>query len=228
MDLQDHPLFSGCDPAALSGIVRQLRPQRARKGSLLIGSRRGPTDLFLVLQGSLMAFSKTAGGRRVIFELAGPGELDGILAAEGRAGHYTQAAVDSLVVPVSLTELRGLVAADPQVAVNLAELLMTRQEKREAQIEALAEAVTVQRLARQLLALARFLGKPEPNGEIRVARLTHQAIADMVGLRRETVTVKLEELVAAGAVAVEGRQLRLRPHALQELLLEPDADGREP
>lgn len=228
MELHDHPLFSGCDPAALAGMAHRLRPQRVRKGSVLVGSRTGPTDLFLVLQGSLMAFSKTAGGRRVIFELAGPGELDGILAAEGRAGHYTQAAADSLVVALSRADLRALVAADPQVAVNLAELLMTRQEKREAQIEALAEAATVHRLARQLLALARFLGKPEPNGEVRVPRLTHQSIADMVGLRRETVTVKLEELVAAGAVAVEGRQLRLRPDVLQELLHESHADGRKP
>jgi CRP-like cAMP-binding protein len=112
--------------------------------------------------------------------------------------------------------------------VNLTGLLMTRQEKREAQIEALAESTTVQRLARQLLALARFLGKPEPNGEIRVARLTHQALADMVGLRRETVTVKLDELVTAGAVVVEGRQLRLRTDVLEELLREPDANGERP
>jgi CRP-like cAMP-binding protein len=227
MEVHEHPLFSGCDANALASLLRQLRPRRVRKGSLLIDSRRGPADLFLVLQGSLMAFGRTAGGRRVIFELTGPGELDGILAAAGRAGHYTQAAADSLVVPLSSADLGRLVAADPKVAVNLAELLMTRQEKREAQIEALAEAGTVQRLARQLLALARFLGKADTGGEIRVARLTHQTLADMVGLRRETVTVKLDELVAAGAVMVEGRQLRLRPTVLQDLLRRPDAGGRE-
>ncbi len=227
MELKDHALFAGCEPKALEPVLRRLRPQRVRKGSLLVAERSGPADLFLVLQGLLMAFSRTAGGRRVIFELAGPGELDGVLAADGRAGHYTQAAAESLVVPLSRQDLGSLIEADPRIAVNLAELLMTRQEKREAQIEALAESSTVHRLARQLLALGRYLGKSEPNGETRVARLTHQAIADMVGLRRETVTVKLDELVAAGGVSVEGRQLRLRPEVLQRLLQEPNgASGR--
>lgn len=225
MEVKEHALFAGCDAAALESVLRTLRPRRVRKGSVLVSEPSGPAHVFLILQGSLMAFGKTAGGRRVIFELAGPGELDGILAADGRSGHLTEAASDSLVVPLTRDDLTRLVEADPHVALNLANLLMTRQEKREAQIEALAESATVHRLARQLLALARFVGKPEPNGEIRVARLTHQSIADMVGLRRETVTLNLEELVTAGAVAVEGRQLRLRPDRLEQLLSERAANG---
>ena len=218
MELREHSLFRGCDAAALDPLLRGLRPTRVRRGSLLVERRRGPADLFLVLQGTLMTFGKTTAGRRVIFEFVGPGELDGILAADGRSGHYTEAASDCLVVRLPRIELQRLLERDPQVAVNLADLLMTRQEKREAQIEALAESATVHRLARLLLVLGRHLGKPEPNGEIRVTRLTHQVIADMVGLRRETVTVKLEELVAAGGLAIEGRQLRLRPEALEGLL----------
>jgi len=225
LDILDHALFAGCDQAALRPLLKSLRTQRVRKGSLLVEHPRGPANLFLILQGTLMAFSKTAGGRRVIFELCGPGEVDGVLAADGRAGHLTQAAVDSLVLPISRADLGRLIAADPRVAVNLTDLLLTRQEKREAQIEALAESATVHRLARQLLLLARHLGKPEPGGEIRITRLTHQALADMVGLRRETVTVKLEELVNAGAVAVEGRQLRLRPATLERLLQVSNRSG---
>lgn len=223
MDVLEHALFADCDQAALRPLLKSLRTQRVRKGSLLVDRPQGPANLFLILQGTLMAFTKTAGGRRVIFELSGPGEVDGVLAADGRAGHLTQAAVDSLVLPISRDELGRLIAADPKVAVNLTELLLTRQEKREAQIEALAESTTVQRLARQLLALARFLGRPEPNGDVRVPRLTHQALADMVGLRRETVTTKLDHLVAAGAMAIEGRQLRLRPDALRGLLRQSSA-----
>jgi len=225
MELKEHPLFAGCDAAVLDPVLRRLRPERARKGHVLVSARTGPSDLFLVLHGTLMAFSQTARGRRIIFELAGPGELDGILAAVGRAGHFTQAASDCLLVRLSREELRRLIQADARVAVNLADLLLTRQEKREAQIEALAESATVHRLARQLLTLGRFLGKTEPNGELRIARVTHQTLADMVGLRRETVTMKLEELVAAGGVAVEGRQLRLRPGVLEDLIERPAGSG---
>jgi CRP-like cAMP-binding protein len=222
METREHPLFAGCDHTQL---VRGLRAVRVRKGTQLVTTPSGPAELYLVLQGLLMAFGWTTGGRRVIFELVGPGELDGILAADRRAGHLTQAATDSVVVPLPRDDLARLIAAEPRIAVNLTDLLMTRQEKREAQIEALAESTTVHRLARQLLALGRYHGKPDAGGEIRVARLTHQAIADMVGLRRETVTVKLEELVSAGAVAVEGRQLRLRPERLEHLLTDQNRNS---
>lgn len=228
MDLADHPLFAGCDLQALAPLLSRLRPTRVRKGSLLVAYPSGPAEILLVLQGSLVAFNRTAGGRRVIFELAGPGELDGILAADGRAGHFTEAATDALVVRLSREDMTRLILVEPSVALNLTALLMTRQEKREAQIEALAESASVLRLARQLLALARFLGKPEPAGDIRLPRLTHQALADMVGLRRETVTVKMEELIAAGGVTVEGRQLRIHPYRLERLLDQADLPRKNP
>lgn len=220
MDLWDHPLLAGCDLDALAPTLLRLKPQRVARGQQLVMQRRGPARLFLVLEGSLLAFGRTAEGRRVVFELARAGDLDGILAAAGRRGHYTVAASDGVVVGISRPDLQRLMTADPRVAVNLSEILMTRLVKREQQLEAVAHTDTVRRLARHLLSLAGHVGEPDAAGEVRMRRFTHQVLADMVGVRRETVTRALNILSSGGGVVARGHQLTLRPARLQELLKE--------
>ncbi len=72
-----------------------------------------------------------------------------------------------------------------------------------------------QRLARQLLALGETLGRREGKWVALRPRLTHQMLADMLGIRRETVTVHLHRLVELGAVQVRSGHLILDRSALQ-------------
>jgi len=216
MEVEAHPLFQGCNRAVLAPVLERLRPVRVPAGKVLVTQRRGPARLFLVLEGALVAYGHTAEGRRVIFELARPGELDGILAASGRRGHYTAAQLESVVLPLTRAELQRLIAADTRVGLNLISLLMGRIVTREQQIEVLAHSGTSARIARQLLALAAHLGVAQPDGTVLLPRLTHQTLADMVGLRRETVTRGLEQLSQTGGIVPRGRRLTVRTQVLEE------------
>lgn len=57
-----------------------------------------------------------------------------------------------------------------------------------------------QRLQHLLVWLARQFGRPVPAGELIDLRLTHQAIAELVGTTRVTVTRLLKELEEAGEI----------------------------
>lgn len=218
MDVSEHPLFTGCNRAVLAPVLERLRPVRVPAGKVLVTQRRGPARLFLVLEGALLAYGYTAEGRRVIFELARPGELDGILAASGRRGHYTATQMESVVLPLTRAELQRLIAADTRVGVNLISILMGRIVKREEQIEVLAHSGTSARIAHQLLAIAAQLGVPQQDGSVLLPRLTHQTLADMIGLRRETVTRGLEVLSQSGGIVPLGRRLTILTAVLEEIV----------
>ena len=73
-----------------------------------------------------------------------------------------------------------------------------------------------QRLAAQLLALAEAVGRRQGNSVL-APRLSHEALADMLGLRRETVTLHLARLRRMGILRVEGDRFRLQTDALAAL-----------
>jgi CRP/FNR family transcriptional regulator len=133
----------------------------------------------------------------------------------GQRGHFTEAAEDSLVACLEWGALEQLIARQPMIVRRLMELVARRQEAREEQLESMLIRDPTRRLARQLAALARALGEPGPSGGTLLPRsITHQLLADMLGIRRETVTLHLHELLDLGAVETRGRQLSVHPRKL--------------
>ena len=73
------------------------------------------------------------------------------------------------------------------------------------------------RIQAELLYLARHFGREEEDGRIVLDRqFTHQGIADLTGTVRETVSVAIERLVAAGLVSYQGDRIVLEDAARLE------------
>jgi CRP/FNR family transcriptional regulator len=109
------------------------------------------------------------------------------------------------------------------VPLNLVRLLTLRISRRERQLQAVAIKDPSRRIARQLLALAGVVGGADGGRTALRLRLTHQQIADMLGIRRETVTIHLHALAAAGAVEMDGGRMLVSPARLEEI-----ASGAQP
>jgi len=71
------------------------------------------------------------------------------------------------------------------------------------------------RLARFFLDLARDQGKDLNNGFVAVIRPTHQAIANMIGTSRETVSRLIHDLMEQKLLLSEGKTIYLRKTALE-------------
>jgi CRP-like cAMP-binding protein len=154
----------------------------------------------LVLRGRLRTYILGPGHRQLVLELIEGGGFDGILPVAGHRGHFTEVIEDVAVASMELRILERLTWADHQIAVNLLRLITARLQHREEHLETIALYQPPARLARQLLALAHAMGAPEGDGIVLRRRMTHQMMADMLGLRRETVTVHLQRLIELGAV----------------------------
>ncbi|MDQ6901229.1 MAG: Crp/Fnr family transcriptional regulator [Candidatus Dormibacteraeota bacterium] len=211
-----HPLFEGTEPERLRALLGSLRRRNYAPGETvaLPSSRRAA--LQLVLSGRLCLFDLTPDGRRVILDYVEPGGFDGVLAVAGLRGHFTEAISEAEVVSISRRFLDQLVLAEPRIAVNLLWTMSRRLQRREDQIERMSLRDPSQRLAGQLVALAENVG--EQQGEWWFTpRLSHEALADMLGLRRETVTLHLARLRRMGALRIEGARFHLNRERLAAL-----------
>jgi CRP/FNR family transcriptional regulator len=175
--------------------------------------------MYLLLDGRLRAFQLTAEGRKLILDIIQPGGFDGLLPMLGQRGHFTEAADDSVVASLEWELLEQLLASEPCIIRTLTELLARRLESREEQLESMVIRNPTRRLARQLSALARAVGNTHDGaGRIELPRtITHQLLADMLGVRRETVTLHLHDLIEMGAVETRRRQLSVRPRQLDAI-----------
>lgn len=215
-----HPIFRGADAELALSVLDGVRPRWFPRGALLAAPGTGPRAVFLVLEGQLRSYLLTPDGRRVILELVGPGGLDGLLPTIGLTGHFTEAAERTLAASISPVQLDRLVRADPTVAVNLVTLATRRLAVRENQLEALAVRDPGRRIAAQLLSLARNAGSPDAARNLVDLRhgLTHQVIADMTGIRRETVTLHLQRLTDCGAVEPRGPHMTVNSELLAQIV----------
>lgn len=219
--LLDHPLLRDVRTDRLERILDGIAIKEVPKGKLLNTPGVTPGLLYLVLRGRLRAYQMTVDGHELLLELIPEGGFDGLLSVAGRRGHFTEADDDSVVASIALPTLERLIALEPRVASNLIQLIIERLEGREEHLEIVALHDPTQRLGRQLLALGDTLGRKHGNRVALGTRLTHQMLADMLGVRRETVTLHLGQLTEMGAVSVEKGRFLLDVDVLNKVIDDP-------
>jgi CRP/FNR family transcriptional regulator len=220
--LLDHPLLRGIRTERLEPILDGIAVKQVQRGTQLNTPEVTPGLMYLVLSGRLRAYQVTVDGHELLLELIPEGGFDGLLSVAGRRGHFTEADEDSVVASLALPTLERLISLEPRVAMNLMQLIVERLEGREEHLEAIVLHDPTQRLARQLLALGEMLSRKQGARLALKPRITHQMLADMLGVRRETVTLHLGRLTELGAVSVEKGRLLLDPAMLKSIVEDPD------
>jgi CRP/FNR family transcriptional regulator len=207
-------VFRNLSHERLRPCLRQLSLREFPAGEIVAepGVRRAA--LHILLAGRLRTFEVTRAGRRIIFDHVEPGGVDGMLTLAGLRGHFTQAVVRSELVSIPRPEFESLVTAEPGLALNLLWIMSRRLRRREDQLTRLTLRDTGQRIAAQLLALSGERDGQEL-GETSCPRLSHEALADLLGLRRETVTLHLARLRRMGALRVEDHRFHLDVQLLE-------------
>ncbi len=112
---------------------------------------------------------------------------------------FAEAAEDSLVCVLSRGDLERLLQSKPKVAVRLVEVLSRRLEETRTRLEESTFRNSTARVCGGLLRLA------QKSSEL--PGLTHQELADSVGLYRETVTKVLNRLQVQRLVELSKKKI---------------------
>lgn len=183
------PEFQSLPPSlrllAVRGTVRSYR-----KGSLLIEEGSLGDNLYLVLSGTLRAFSSDARGREITYGLYGPGEYVGEMSLDG-APRSASVACESAArcVMVTRASLLTHISEHPEFAFELLTKVIRR-----------ARAAT---LSTKQLALNDVYGRlrnlvDELTVDGRELALTHQGMAQRLGCSREMVSKLVKDLELGG------------------------------
>lgn len=215
-------LFAGARPEDVAALAAAVRPRRFSAGATLFQRGDPGGEMFIVMEGRIRLSVLSAEGRELSLRHAEAGALIGEMAAlDGGARSADATAVtEASVLALARADMDRLLAERPALARAVIRFLCRRLRDTTDQMESIALYRLEQRLARFLLALARAdveAGRQTARLEL---ALNQGEIADMLGASRPKLNGALAALETAGAVAREGRALRLQLETLAAI-----ADG---
>ena len=197
-------------PALLAEIAAGGAIRRFPAHAVLITEGDVADTLFIIVSGRVKVYAANEGGREVILNSHGPGEMVGELALDGgpRSASAMTTEPTSCAV-VSGARLRDFIVAHPDFALHLIHHLIARVRGLTGNVKSLALDDVYVRVSTLLQRLA--VAEGGQPGAVRVlpGKMTQQEIADHVGASREMVSRVFKELTRGGYVDVQGGRIRL-------------------
>ena len=175
-----------------------------RRGVVLIEEGSVGDNLYLIVSGSLRAYSSDARGREITYGVYGPGEYVGEMSLDGGPRSASVITEESCrLVMVTRASLLTHISDHPEFAFELLTKVIRR-----------ARAAT---LSTKQLALNDVYGRlrnlvEETTGDGRQLELTHQGMAQRLGCSREMVSKLVKDLELGGYLrrVSAGRYQRLK------------------
>jgi CRP/FNR family transcriptional regulator len=219
-------LFAGLPDRDLTILEARLPIVFWPRGAEMPDPLTRPDHLFLVREGRIALFERTAPGHQIMVTLLESGSVFSTL---GNASLPKVASLDgSAVSPLPAAALESLITRYPRLGRNLAGMLSDLARMLGETVALVSEMKVEDRLRARLHQLAERFGVAAPEGVRLELDLTHAQWASLVGASREAVTTAFGKLRAHEAITVEGRSITIswdviRDHETSLETVEPTA-----
>jgi CRP/FNR family cyclic AMP-dependent transcriptional regulator len=205
--------LSGPESAKLETLINERLPKKNFKqgDTIYPGNQKGPT-LFLVKSGSVRITRPSAQGQQFDVKTVEAGSVFGEMPMLGQTmlGAHAIAAESAKVAIINAAEFEKLASSSPAIALNVLRQIGPRLADAERRHEQAAFQPVTSRIASLLLRLA--------NKDDQVVGHTHQEMADMLGVYRETVTNAIAELKADRLIKVGRKRITIQdPEAMRQM-----------
>jgi CRP/FNR family cyclic AMP-dependent transcriptional regulator len=216
------PLFADLDDRELASIVSVAKTRRYAKDDVIFHADESGDVFCLIREGQVKVTMISPEGKEIILAILGPGEFFGEMALlDDEPRSATVIATEPLdLVTIWRSDFLQILAENFSITRKVLAEISRRLRSASNRIESLATMDVYGRLARFFLDLARDQGKVLENGYVAVTRPTHQAIANMIGTSRETVSRLIHDLMRQGLLLSEGKTIYLRRTALDQFRAE--------
>lgn len=193
-------LFDGLAVEDTNAIGEQCDWHRVERGADVIGQKQQSTDVYFILEGRVAAKGYSSEGKEVTYAEIQRGEVFGEFSAIDQAVRSAtiQAIEESYLARMTSTAFRGLILQYPQVGLNLAELLVTKNRQLTNRMFEFSTMAVSQRICAELLRMWVACGSP-PDGKIEPAP-SHYEIATRLSTHREAVSKEMASLARQGII----------------------------
>ncbi|MDD4352464.1 MAG: Crp/Fnr family transcriptional regulator [Candidatus Gracilibacteria bacterium] len=168
--------------------------------------------VYVLRQGEVTLYNLSRDGKKVIIDTLKPPTIFGDISflEEGTQGYYAEASSDSILCVIPKEKFIEIIERRPEITLRLLEISSQRLKRAEELIRDLALSDAKSKIINQLHRLAAKQRAESKDGWFRIdLNLTHEKLANMVGLTRETTTKILNELKEEGFVRMEGKTIFL-------------------
>lgn len=199
-------LFQGFTPEEMKEIDRVTVVRSLPKGYVLYTPGETGEALFVLRAGSVQIYRMSAEGRKLVIAHLLPFSFFGEMSCIGHRMYdtYAEAMEDSMIITMNCADLERLLLSRPEVALRILEGMGQRLLEAEQQLEDTAFKRLIARVAALLL---REAGKGDE-----VEGLSHQDIAERLGVYRETATNALDELKSDNIIRIGRKRIFINDH----------------
>ncbi len=188
------------DPA----FGRVMETKRFKRGETVATPEELKGNLYILMSGRARLVRITPEGRRLVLAVLEPGAIfgEGALLNAHTPGTFVEAQDDCTVWAIPAAEARTMTHRHPILGWGLLQTFGSRLAQVESRLEDVAYKKLPERLAALLLELADYQ-------ETTITGTSHQALADMLGTYRETVSSILRDFKRRGLVELGYRRIKI-------------------
>jgi len=205
-------MFSTLTVKELEELGPKIKLRSYPKNKLILDESDTNQYMYGVIKGEVKAYRVSEDGREIILAIRSEGKSFGELSMiDGKTAPAAVAATeDSLVAVISKNDFRELINSQKKITIKLLEILCAQVRDSLKMQELMGQKNASERVRMLLAGLAEERGDTTTKGVSIGMKLTHQRIADMTGLTRESVTRTLDKWKKNNLITIEhGKQIIL-------------------
>jgi CRP/FNR family transcriptional regulator len=205
--------MSGLALKQLNSFFSKFREISFKKGELLLNAGDEPQGVYYLKQGYVRMYAVSKDGKELSLNIYKPGSYFPVIWALGNMQnrYYFEAKTDLTVCRVPKDKFIDFLEGNHKVLMELVTRLSVGLGGISGQMEYMFFGSACNRISSVILIAAKRFGKKENKGEIFIdLQLTHQDIADLAGLARETASVEIKKLERLKIIFFRKRHIVVR------------------
>ena len=219
--LRSVPLFADLEEGELERFSHVAVPRSFPAGTRVFHEGDSSDACYIVSEGSFRVTREHSDGRAITLATLGPGEIFGELAMlDGdKRSASAESITDGTLLALPASDVRGLLARNPEIALKLVAGLVRRLRQANARLSRQSFQTVPSRVAGILLQLSRDNQDGDGEDAEVTIRMNQTDLAQLAGTSRESVSRFLAELERAGVVrSGRGRVTVLDPPKLRNYI----------
>lgn len=179
------------------------------KGELIIQPEDEVNTTYFINQGNVREYAISPQGTEISIHIFTQYAFFPMTAIIGNISnrYYFEALVDSHIYTVPKKDILDFLHKEPLVLFDLTKRLLMGLDKLSARVESLTYAKSDVKIASILLFLARHFGEQQKNKIFVRTTFTHQDIAALSGMSRETASREWEKLQKQGIIDYDSHHI---------------------
>ncbi|MCD6239467.1 MAG: Crp/Fnr family transcriptional regulator [Thermotogae bacterium] len=213
----DLPIFKDIPLKTVEEMFNSGKIRDFKKGDIVFFEMEKDDTFYLILDGVVGIFVESEGGKEKILSILSKGNFFGEMAIlEGKprsAG--VRVLEDARFLILGKKNFLNMITKEPKLSLNVIVEMSRRLRYTDQQIKDLIFRDAVSRLARSILVLSDEFGKKKDGDIVIDFAITHQSIAEITGLARETVSRVFTRFEEENVLKIEKHRITI--HGIEKL-----------